>query len=220
MGMMEIRRRVLEASNGLLPPTYQRVEYIAGTGTQYINSEIECTSDLAVRYAFEISTSVNLALCGGIDTRSPIFRHHGSPYDYGSGSNKYIYSISINESARIPTNIQAPQLNTKYDVYVNPAAGEYAFTGPDYNESGTFEPLASRTTGKSYGILARISHANAVQSRPNRTYYFKFYRGGELIGDFVPCYRKSDNEPGMYDLVTKKFFTNAGTGTIGVGPNV
>ena len=33
-----------------------------------------------------------------------------------------------------------------------------------------------------------------------------------LLRDFVPCFRKSDNEIGMYDLVGKQFYTNAGTG--------
>ena len=37
---------------------------------------------------------------------------------------------------------------------------------------------------------------------------------------FIPCYRKSDSEPGMYDLVSKMFFTNAGTGEFLVGPDV
>lgn len=202
------------------PDEYQRVEYIKGTGTQYIDSGIECTSDLAVRYAFEVSTMVNSALCGGIDTRIPIFRHHGSPYDYGTGASKYMYSLSINEMQVIPLNIQAPQINTRYDVFVDPALGIYAFTGPDYNEQGSFDPLANKTTGKNYGIMGRISHTGAIQSRPNKIYYFKFWRGGQLIGDFIPCYRKSDNEPGMFDIVTKQFFQNAGTGKIDFGPNV
>ena len=217
--LMRKRFAMLAAMHGL-PPEYQRVEYVSGTGTQYISSGIECTSDLAVRYAFEVSTSANSAFCGGINLSSPIFRHHGSPYHNTSAETRYMYNLSVNEVPSIPTSIAPPQLDTRYEVFVDPAAGEYAFTGPDYNESGTFTPLASKTTGKSYGILARISQAGAVQSRPSKVYYFKFYRGGRLIGDFIPCYRKADNEPGMYDLVTNAFFTNAGTGTIGVGPDV
>lgn len=40
------------------------------------------------------------------------------------------------------------------------------------------------------------------------------------IRDFVPCYRKSDGEIGMYDLVTNTFFTNQGTGNFTKGNNV
>ena len=41
-----------------------------------------------------------------------------------------------------------------------------------------------------------------------------------VIRNFIPCYRKSDDEAGMYDLVSGKFYTNAGTGTFEVGPLV
>lgn len=47
---------------------------------------------------------------------------------------------------------------------------------------------------------------------PCRIYYYQQKRDGELVADFVPCYRKSDNKPGMYDLVTNEFFSNQGTG--------
>ena len=38
--------------------------------------------------------------------------------------------------------------------------------------------------------------------------------------NLIPCYRKSDNEPGLYDLVNDKFYTNNGTGTFIKGPDV
>lgn len=34
-----------------------------------------------------------------------------------------------------------------------------------------------------------------------------------LVRDFIPCYRKSDGEGGLYDKVTKQFYTNKGTGS-------
>jgi hypothetical protein len=33
-----------------------------------------------------------------------------------------------------------------------------------------------------------------------------------LVRNYIPCYRKSDNKPGLYDLVNGVFYTNAGTG--------
>lgn len=38
--------------------------------------------------------------------------------------------------------------------------------------------------------------------------------------DFVPCYRKADNVIGLYDLVYKQFYTNAGSGTFTKGNDV
>ena len=37
---------------------------------------------------------------------------------------------------------------------------------------------------------------------------------------FIPCRRKSDNKPGMYDTVSGEFFTNQGTGEFICGPDV
>lgn len=54
----------------------------------------------------------------------------------------------------------------------------------------------------------------------SRIYYFKLFDNGDLVRDYIPCYRKSDSKPGMYDLVSRTFFTNAGTGEFIVGPDV
>lgn len=39
---------------------------------------------------------------------------------------------------------------------------------------------------------------------------FKYYNNaGELICDLIPCYRKEDKVPGMYDMVRQIFLVNA-----------
>lgn len=53
-----------------------------------------------------------------------------------------------------------------------------------------------------------------------RLYYFYFNQDGTDVFNMVPCYRKADGEIGMYDLVSKTFFTNAGTGTFTKGAEV
>lgn len=216
MDLMAVRRSIMQGRR--LPPGYQRVEYVSGTGTQYIDTGIECTSDLCVDYEFLVPTMENLAICGGIAMVAPIFRHHASPYDFQPGA--YMYALSEAQES-FPVTIPSPQINTRYHVYVDPVSGDYTFEGDNYFVSSTATyRLPQRTTGRSYGILGRISNTGAIQGRKSQFYWFKFRRGGKLIGDFIPCYRKSDNVPGMYDLVTNVFFTNAGTGTIGVGPDV
>lgn len=55
-----------------------------------------------------------------------------------------------------------------------------------------------------------------IQGEKTRIYSCSF---GD-IRNFIPCYRKSDNEPGMYDTITGTFYTNSGTGTFTVGNDV
>ena len=45
----------------------------------------------------------------------------------------------------------------------------------------------------------------------SKIYYCKIYNNGILVRDFVPCI-KDDGEVGLYDLIGKQFYGNAGTG--------
>ena len=45
----------------------------------------------------------------------------------------------------------------------------------------------------------------------------KIWDNGTLTRDFVPVIRKSDNKPGMWDKVTRTFYTNAGSGEFNYG---
>lgn len=36
--------------------------------------------------------------------------------------------------------------------------------------------------------------------------------GGEVVRNYIPCYRESDSVVGLYDTVGKKFYTNSGSG--------
>ena len=53
-----------------------------------------------------------------------------------------------------------------------------------------------------------------------KMYTFEIYENGVLIQNLIPCYRKSNNEIGMYDVVGQQLYTNAGTGVFIAGPDV
>lgn len=48
----------------------------------------------------------------------------------------------------------------------------------------------------------------------------KITKNDNILHNFIPCYRKSDNEAGLYDIVTNTFSANAGTGAFAVGSDV
>ena len=54
---------------------------------------------------------------------------------------------------------------------------------------------------------------------PIKIYNLKISENGILIRNFIPCYRKSDNEIGLYDIVNNVFYTNQGTGVFLKGSN-
>ena len=52
-------------------------------------------------------------------------------------------------------------------------------------------------------------------------YSFKIYDSNdELIHNLIPVKRNADDEPGLYDLKTYKFYTNMGTGVFTMGSDV
>lgn len=51
-------------------------------------------------------------------------------------------------------------------------------------------------------------------------YDFEIYENGNLLKKYIPCYRKSDDVIGLYEVVNGEFKTNAGTGVFTKGPDV
>ena len=43
---------------------------------------------------------------------------------------------------------------------------------------------------------------------------------GSIQHDYISCYRRSDMKPGMYDLISRTFLTNQGTGEFLLGPSI
>ena len=71
-----------------------------------------------------------------------------------------------------------------------------------------------------------LGTANPAGHAPSTNAHSKYYsykvwdNNGNLIQNFIPARRNSDNVVGMYDSITNQFFTNAGTGAFIAGPAV
>ena len=195
-------------SQARLPQEYQEVEYIQTTGTQHIDSGVLLVSGLKmiVDWVYQDSDSGNNYTGGHIG--SP-----GNRWLIGSQRKEY-YCFAIgasNVSSEFKFGnrdvLEAYWGNKSSYLIVNDVKStlikweNYTFTDePNY----TFYMGATNRDGN-------------PALKPKLTIYsWKFYQDDVLVRDFIPCYRKSDGEIGMYDLVTKTFYTNAGTGTITV----
>lgn len=183
---------------------YQEVEYIEGTGTQYIDSEVPGnTSDLSINIKYEL-------------TELP-----------ASGSYKWIFGNYVNESTNV-TRILLYGPSTTYVNYNHKAGSASTYSSTRYINVVYDETLTSTqytSNGNSITLTKTAGSANdaniiifdrgvnpSTSKGKFKLYFFKAYSGNTLIRDLVPCYRKSDNVAGMYDRVSGAFFTNAGTG--------
>lgn len=68
--------------------------------------------------------------------------------------------------------------------------------------------------------LSLFSAGGNNRTNDYRIYYAKFFEDGGTVLDLVPAVRDSDNEPGMYDLANKVFYTNNGSGSFTTGPAI
>lgn len=68
--------------------------------------------------------------------------------------------------------------------------------------SGTYSPF----TG--YNTITLNSYKNGSSISKNRWYYVKIFDDSTIVRDMVPCIRLTDNVVGMYDLVSKSFFSS------------
>lgn len=184
-----------------IPSEYQEVEYIQGSGTQYINTNVNLSSSDTVNAKFEITSSTATladAIYGSVESnhyfvllmRNPITARVGGSANQATATN-YV-------------------LNTIYDT--NLSNGTYIENGITYTflSGSSF----SHTSTPCY-IMSRNQPGN-VGIVSAKVYSF------EIVGKFkgVPCYRKADNVIGMYDTVNNVFHVNAGTGTFTKGSDV
>jgi hypothetical protein len=65
-----------------------------------------------------------------------------------------------------------------------------------------------------------MNDASSIDSRKavGRLFKCNIYNGGQLVRNFIPAKRRSDNIVGLYDAVNKQFYTNAGSGSFTAGP--
>ena len=182
---------------------YTKLEYIQSTGTQYINSNILCKSTLKCQVKFSTDKHSGGCFVGNRGTgESNAFRFFtagsGTWYlDFGSGES---YNRISGGSASI---------NTIYNVEFGNRYIKNLDTGSNIISSSV---VGSFT--KSYNL-------NICNSGENlKIYYCKIYDNNELVRDFIPTKRISDNVICMYDKITKQFFLNEGTGDFVPGPEI
>lgn len=189
-------------SVGRLPSEYQEVEYIEGTGTQYIDTGVNPTNDYGIKVVVsnltEKSQDFNYL---GARTQSVRFaiNYYRGKHGYGWG-NFYTTNETFN-------------VNEKTTVALN------------YNNSGKFnvngndiDTLPSTTISGLPTILIFAQNTlNGAQIHKYRIYNVSITNGVNLVRKFIPCYRKSDNVAGLYDTVNDEFYTNSGTGSFVIG---
>jgi len=188
-----------------LPNDYQEVEYIQSDGNQYIDTgisggnigeyEIKFNPLGSQAHSYEqyfAGSRYADSYAGKIYCANGFIAYQGYP----SGGDLRLMNMS----------------NTILDCKVTVLDGIVA--NGDVKES---------YAGSSWGPVTFWvfnAHEESSLGASMKLYSLTMYTDGNKVREFVPCYRKSDNKIGLYDLVSKTFFTNSGSGTFVAGPVV
>lgn len=188
---------------GGLPLAYLRVDYLESDGTQYIETDINCPAEIV---AYETLTITKNNDQYGWGNRANGYQICG----FGQ-YNRYLqmfygnyYKWNWDDGFRIEVGKKYETKQVLKDGYQT-----YFVNGIQY---GT-EHYAQNNKGTGDTILLFRARGSGLVGYM-RLHYMCFMNANEAekLGEFVPCVRKSDSKPGMYDTVTKTFYTNAGTG--------
>lgn len=197
-----------------LPNEYQELEYIQSTGTQYIDTGVNADYKLSLKFnaqVTDISSKMDMGAIYHLSDNNYIRHHFNTENDglrYWYDGN-YYSDLIYTSSASI--------LKKKYDytidIYNNQLSSSYGKSFTISREN--FDCQIS------YWLFKRNSNNVALQTNMKmKLYSCQMYYEDTLIRNFIPCYRKSDNEIGLYDLVNNQFYTNAGTGVFLMGTEV
>ena len=189
----------------LLPREYTQVDYIKSSGTQYIDTGVKGNQDTKINLDFEatnFSYSGNKTIIGS--RKGATEKHYG--ITISAGANPYLYSGYNNVSQQgVPIS-----LNTKYNVFKDKNIMYLDNTQITNATYTTFETPTNM-------FIFAMDEVSAKFYSSIKLFNLKIYNDNVLVRDFIPCYRNSDNEVGLYDLVNNVFYTNQGTGAFTYG---
>ena len=195
-----------------IPLDYQEVEYIQSTGTQRIKLDIQPTSKYKIEETFAITDkTVTSALWCARGTNTG--NNSTTAFHIANSQIRCDYGVSASM-----TNIGAINKDQKYTLTMD--ANKWYLDGV----LKTTATAANFTAGSKIQLFC--SHYNGIDANLGnysrmKLYSFKVWNeNGELVGSFVPCYRRSDNVIGLYDIASDHFYINNGTGTFLKGNNI
>lgn len=171
-----------------LPAGYTPLAYIQSSGTQYIDTGFTPTNNSGVKVKFSTSQSAgcSIAACdGGWQVNS--FAIWSNIMSFGSAAK----NISVSDGAT-------------HTIFLDRGTA-YLDAVQIWTATGTF------TAGATLTLFCLNRGGIKQEYSTMKLYACQVYDNGTLIRDFYPCINAS-GVVGLYDIVGKQFYGNAGTG--------
>lgn len=188
---------------------YVKLSYIETTGTQYINTGYypNPNTDIYAEFQFTDKDTLQQRLfdvqAGGATGNYVAF--------YINGSKKWAFSLTTG-TAGTWTSTNVDTNTSKHSIRLN--NDKLTLDGIDYNNPGNVIQISD--------YEMRLFANNTADAEPGqfskvKLNALKIYEEGELVHNYVPCYRKTDDVVGLWDTVDDIMYENAGTGSFNKG---
>lgn len=190
-----------------IPSEYQEVEYLESTGRQYIDLD----------FGFDPTDEVELrgAMTNVFQDKWLIAPKHwntdNNRFSMLGGMRSFMFTFGQQGT---PNNILSPAMEGDHNFHTVTYANKI-YTVVD---TGSIADMTTKSFGSTTANI-RLFYGYANNTQGKIAYYHHKKQDGTEI-NLIPCYHKSDNEIGMYDTVSKQFYTNSGTGTFLKGNDV
>ena len=181
---------------------YQRLEYIQSDTQAYINTGFSSSGPYQIDCDME-ATSAKSNYWFGQQQNSGGMMYNGL---YSTKLEFNWLTITPESSLRRTMTQRLVGDGSNVDITIN---------GVTYN-------VATGTNGAGGDFYIFACRTNAGAFRPYaesiKLYSFRIHDNWADVRNFIPVKRKSDGSVGLYDLVTKSFYANAGSGSFTAGP--
>lgn len=188
--------------------TYDQLEYIESSGSQYINTGVPSTSTTRLSITFKPSdTYINDRMISGFYNGSNTSTCIYYAYRYTGESSSYNFSYGY----------------TNNFVTYNTNKHTFIARGNSLNWDGSSITLngSASWTGLNYYICGRNNNGKADCLGAYKLYSVKIDTGSNIpVRQFVPVRRIADSAIGLYDLASDTFFGNSGSGSFIAGPSI
>lgn len=194
-----------------VPIGYEKLEYIQGTGTQYIRLDFTPDSDTRVVLDHQLTeTNGAYAVFG---SRTSV-----------KGTDVYcVFLVNGRMRTDYAANEQDTFAATKSRETLDKDGRVTTYNGQTRTfDAATFTCPRPMVLFSVQEVSGTSVFDDQVYNSPvkMRLYSCQIYDGDALARDLVPARRQRDSAVGLYDTVTGVFFGNSGTGTFLAGPVV
>lgn len=178
-----------------LPTGYTELSYIQSTGTQYVDTGLKPNQDS--RVLIKLSTS---------ETGS----HTVFGADLSWTDNGFALGVGFTHYGKETGTISGVNNGSPHEVDFN--KNIISMDGSTVLTMGTSTFSIPHNL-----VLFANNRAGGIQEKTTMVlYYCRIFDGDTLLRDYIPCTNAS-GAVGLYDLVGKQFYGNAGTGTFTAG---